>query len=109
MTGATRPLYIRMHDADNVAIVVNDGGLSAGAAFEDGLTLRDGEWLITSAEVARNGLTYRFTAEDNEKGGALWTWLTDAGLDGNGVAQPWRWLDDNGKDSLGVEQPYRWL
>lgn len=70
---------------------------------------RDGEWLITSAEVARNGLTYRFTAEDNEKGGVLWTWLTDAGLDGNGVAQPWRWLDDSGKDDLGVEQPYRWL
>ena len=31
---AARPLYIRMHDADNVAIVVNDGGLPAGAVFE---------------------------------------------------------------------------
>ena len=41
MTGATRPLYIRMHDTDNVAIVVNDGGLSAGTVFEDGLTLRE--------------------------------------------------------------------
>jgi len=70
---------------------------------------RDGEWLITSAEVARNGLTYRFTAEDNEKGGVLWTWLTDAGLDGNGVAQPWRWLDNSGNDGSGTPQPYRWL
>lgn len=70
---------------------------------------RDGEWLITSAEVARNGLTYRFTAEDNEKGGVLWTWLTDAGLDGNGVAQPWRWLNDSGNDGSGTPQPYRWL
>lgn len=70
---------------------------------------RIGEWLITSAEVARNGLTYRFTAEDNENGGALWFWLTAAGLDGDGVAQPWRWLDNDGKDSLGVEQSYRWL
>ena len=70
---------------------------------------RAGEWLITSAEVARNGLTYRFTAEDNEKGGALWNWLTDAGLDVNGVAQPWRWLDDSGNDSGGNPQPYRWL
>jgi hypothetical protein len=26
-TRNTRPLYIRMHDADNVAIVANDGGL----------------------------------------------------------------------------------
>lgn len=70
---------------------------------------RDGEWLITSAEVARNGLTYRFTAEDNEKGGVLWTWLTDAGLDSNGVAQPWRWLNDSGNDGSGTPQPYRWL
>jgi hypothetical protein len=70
---------------------------------------RDGEWLITSAEVARNGLTYRFTAEDNEKGGVFWTWLTDAGLDANGVAQPWRWLDDSGNDLSGTPQPYRWL
>jgi len=68
---------------------------------------RDGEWLITSAEVARNGLTYRFTAEDNEKGGVLWTWLTDAGLDGNGVAQPWRWLNDSGNDGSGTPQPSR--
>jgi galactarate dehydratase len=33
------PLYIRMHERDNVAIVANDGGLPAGAAFADGLTL----------------------------------------------------------------------
>jgi hypothetical protein len=70
---------------------------------------RDGEWLITSAEVARNGLTYRFTAEDNEKGGVLWTWLDDSGDDANGVAQPWRWLDDSGNDGSGTPQPYRWL
>ena len=36
---ARPPLYIRMHDADNVAIVANDGGLPAGAVFADGLTL----------------------------------------------------------------------
>ncbi|MEO8022918.1 galactarate dehydratase [Polaromonas sp.] len=35
------PLYIRMHADDNVAIVANDGGLAAGAAFADGLTLRE--------------------------------------------------------------------
>jgi galactarate dehydratase len=36
------PLYIRIHDDDNVAIVVNDGGLPAGTVFPgDGLTLRD--------------------------------------------------------------------
>jgi galactarate dehydratase len=30
-----------MHEADNVAIVVNDGGLDAGAKFADGLVVRD--------------------------------------------------------------------
>lgn len=70
---------------------------------------RDGEWLITSAEVSRNGLTYRFTAEDNEKGGVVWTWLDASGNDASGNPQPWRWLDNEGKDSLGVLQPYRWL
>ncbi|MEO6322091.1 MAG: galactarate dehydratase, partial [Polaromonas sp.] len=36
-----QPRYILMHEADNVAIVVNDGGLPAGTVFASGLTLRD--------------------------------------------------------------------
>jgi galactarate dehydratase len=37
----SQPRYILMHEADNVAIVVNDGGLPAGSVFASGLTLRD--------------------------------------------------------------------
>ncbi|MGY4827658.1 galactarate dehydratase [Sphaerotilaceae bacterium SBD11-9] len=37
----SNPLYITMHDHDNVAIVANDGGLPAGTAFPNGLTLVD--------------------------------------------------------------------
>lgn len=70
---------------------------------------RDGEWIITSAEVARNGLTYRFTAEDNEKGGVIWVFLDDSGNDANGDPQPYVWLTDDGKDGSSVEQPWRWL
>jgi galactarate dehydratase len=33
----TTPLYIKMHERDNVAIVANDGGLAAGAVFACGL------------------------------------------------------------------------
>lgn len=33
------PLYIRVHERDNVAIIVNPDGLPAGATFSDGLTL----------------------------------------------------------------------
>jgi galactarate dehydratase len=36
------PRRIRMHENDNVAIVVNDGGLPAGTVFPDGLTLVEG-------------------------------------------------------------------
>lgn len=36
-----RPLYIRIHERDNVAIVVNPGGLPAGTRFESGLTLTE--------------------------------------------------------------------
>jgi len=31
------PRHIRLNDADNVAVIVNDGGVPAGARFEDGL------------------------------------------------------------------------
>ncbi|MES1266037.1 MAG: UxaA family hydrolase, partial [Variovorax sp.] len=35
------PLYITMHERDNVAIVANDGGLAAGTVLASGLVLRD--------------------------------------------------------------------
>jgi len=45
MSNITRPLAIRMHTDDNVAIIANDGGLPAGTVMQggpaDGLTLRD--------------------------------------------------------------------
>ena len=39
MNTPTKPLTIKVHPADNVAIVVNSGGLPAGTVFDDGLTL----------------------------------------------------------------------
>ena len=38
---AEAPRYIRLHDADNVAIVANAFGMPAGSRFPDGLTLKD--------------------------------------------------------------------
>ncbi|HUR89530.1 MAG TPA: galactarate dehydratase [Ramlibacter sp.] len=38
---SNEPRRIRMHERDNVAIVVNDGGLDAGAKFPDGLVVRE--------------------------------------------------------------------
>ncbi|MFL6718756.1 MAG: galactarate dehydratase, partial [Burkholderiaceae bacterium] len=37
---AVRPLYIKMHPNDNVAIVVNDGGLPAGTEFPGEFVLK---------------------------------------------------------------------
>lgn len=34
-----QPLYIKVHDSDNVAIVVNNNGLRAGTRFNDHLEL----------------------------------------------------------------------
>jgi galactarate dehydratase len=39
MTSTAEPRLIRVHADDNVAIVVNEGGLSAGSRFADGLML----------------------------------------------------------------------
>jgi galactarate dehydratase len=36
-----KPLTIRMQEADNVAIVANNGGLAAGTVLDSGLVLRD--------------------------------------------------------------------
>lgn len=40
-TEKSAPLYITMHEHDNVAIVANDGGLPAGTVFASGLKLVD--------------------------------------------------------------------
>jgi galactarate dehydratase len=36
-----KPLYIKAHPSDNVAIIVNPDGLPAGTQFADGLTLKE--------------------------------------------------------------------
>jgi len=39
MTASLQPRYIRIHSDDNVAVVVNPGGLAAGSRFPSGLEL----------------------------------------------------------------------
>ena len=41
MNQPLKPLTIKVHPTDNVAIVVNSGGLPAGTVFDDGLSLRE--------------------------------------------------------------------
>src|ERR1700679_2239838 len=41
MLNIDKPRYIQIHPSDNVAIVVNEGGLPAGTRFDSGLILRE--------------------------------------------------------------------
>jgi galactarate dehydratase len=57
------PLYIRVHPQDNVAIVVNDGGLPEGAVFADGLVLRERVpqgHKVALADLAENEAVVRY-------------------------------------------------
>ncbi len=38
---AVKPLYIKVHESDNVAIIVNSNGLPPGSRFPDGLVLKE--------------------------------------------------------------------
>ncbi len=68
-----RPRYIQVHPADNVAIVVNEGGLPAGAEFDSGLRLKEAvpeahkvalEDIAAGVAVIRYGVTIGFAQRD---------------------------------------------
>ncbi len=40
-TGPLKPLYVKLHPEDTVAIIVNEGGLPAGSRFDSGLVLAE--------------------------------------------------------------------
>ena len=86
MTDTTKtPLYIRMHPNDNVAIVVNDGGLPAGTVFPDGLVLVDAvpqghkvalSDMAENDPVLRYNVTIGFAAKALPRG----SWVAEAVL-----------------------------
>ena len=76
------PLYIRMHPADNVAIVANEGGLAAGTTFEAGLVLRERvpqghkvalADIVAGAPVRRYNVPIGYAAQDIPAG----SWVTE--------------------------------
>jgi galactarate dehydratase len=73
MQSNTQPRYIQVHPSDNVAIVVNEGGLSAGTAFESGLILKEAvpeahkvalAMIPEGAAVVRYGVTIGHAAKE---------------------------------------------
>ncbi|ORM66476.1 galactarate dehydratase [Pantoea rodasii] len=58
-----KPLYIKVHDADNVAIVVNNQGLPTGTRFEDGLQLTEHVpqgHKVALVDIPENGAILRY-------------------------------------------------
>lgn len=58
-----RPLSIKLNARDNVAIVVNSGGLPAGARFDDGLVLVDAVpqgHKVALADIPQGGAVIRY-------------------------------------------------
>jgi len=86
------PVVIRMHAADNVAIVGNDGGLPAGTALPDGVTLREhvpqGHKvalvdLAKGAPVLRYNVPIGYAARDIARG----SWVHERVLDMPGARE----------------------
>jgi galactarate dehydratase len=75
-----QPLSIKVHPRDNVAIIVNEGGLSAGTRFDSGLTLLEDVpeahkvalvEIAAGAPILRYGATIGYALEDIPAG----TWV----------------------------------
>jgi len=76
MLNIDKPRYIQVHPSDNVAIVVNEGGLPAGARFSSGLELLEPVpeahkvALVTIAEgapIVRYGVTIGHARRDRSR------------------------------------------
>src|ERR1700752_66660 len=73
----TRPLSIKVHAADNVAIVVNEGGLPKGTRFDFGLVLTEDipeahkvalVELPAGAPIVRYGVTIGYASAEISRG-----------------------------------------
>ena len=82
MTNERQPLYIKVNPKDNVAIIVNQGGLSKGTVFSDGLELLQDipeankvtlDNIKKDEPIIRYGEVIGYATEDIQKG----SWLRE--------------------------------
>ncbi|TDQ59802.1 galactarate dehydratase [Mesocricetibacter intestinalis] len=83
MSTQQKPLYIKVHPTDNVAIIVNSNGLPAGTAFDDGLTLTEHvpqghkvalQDIKKDAEIIRYGEVIGYAVRDIAQG----SWIEES-------------------------------
>ena len=63
MSSVNEPRLIRVHSKDNVAVVVNEGGLPAGTKLASGLELREAipeAHKVTLADLAQGDAIMRY-------------------------------------------------
>jgi galactarate dehydratase len=86
MPNTDKPRYIQVHQSDNVAIVVNEGGLPAGARFSSGLVLLEAvpeahkvalETIPEGAPIVRYGVTIGYARREIAAG----SWVHEKVLD----------------------------
>jgi galactarate dehydratase len=86
MQSGSTARYIQIHPSDNVAIVVNEGGLPAGARFSSGLVLLEAvpeahkvalETVAQGAPIIRYGVTIGYARHEIPAGG----WVHEGVLD----------------------------
>ena len=79
----SKPLYIKIKEIDNVAIVVNDNGLPKGTVFSDGLELIENvpqghkvalNDIDLGQEIIRYGEVIGYAKVDIKKGG----WINES-------------------------------
>lgn len=77
--------YIKVHDTDNVAIIVNDNGLKSGTRFPDGLALIEHipqghkvalETIPAHGEIIRYGEVIGYAVRDIARG----SWIDESWL-----------------------------
>lgn len=75
---ATEALFIKVHESDNVAIIVNDNGLKAGTRFANGLELIEHipqghkvalEPIAKGGDIIRYGEVIGYAVRDIAQGG----------------------------------------
>lgn len=76
MHSIAQPRYIRVHEKDNVAVVVNEGGLPAGSRFACGLVL---------AEAVPE--TYKIALAELDEGEAIARYGAVIGYANRGIAR----------------------
>ena len=85
------PRYIRLHERDNVVIVVNDQGVPAGTEFPDGLVTVDfipQSHKVTLEDIPQGGQIIRYGQTIGYALAPIWQWLVPFRVIASDIGMP---------------------